>query len=215
MAAIVAAKPATRATHGPSHGEVNGRGRTNASTQAATIARPASVASTSRRVAARRVKDPTSEITSPRLAATAATIDHAGVSLHAPNASEPAPKRLHGSAVEMTAAAKAAVDVTRARCAGSRSGTSGSDGSGPIAASRHSGPSTRPRTGTAHPRHNGRPHRSQVATDARDGCDRQCSVPRAARSSVTIVEAYSALFLPEPRGSDRHARRARYSTPVV
>jgi hypothetical protein len=215
MEAIVAARPAPRATHGPSHGEVNGRGRTNASTQAAAIARPASVASTSRRGGARRVKDPTSEITSPRLAATAATIDHAGVSLHAPNASEPAPKRLHGNAVEMTAAAKATVVATRARFAGSRSGTSGSEGSGPIAASRHSGPSTRPRTGPAHPRHNGRPHRSQVATDARDGCDRQRSVPRAARSSVTTVEAYSALFLPEPRGSDRQGRRARCSTPIV
>src|SRR5918995_7487197 len=196
MAAIVAARPAPRATHGPSHGEVNGRGRTNASTQAAATPRPASVASTSRTGGARRVNDPTSEITSPRLAAMATTIDHAGASLHAPNKSEPAPKRLHGNAVEMTAAAKATVVATRARCAGSRSGTSGSDGSGPIAASRHSGPSTVPRTGTAHPRHNGRPHRSQVATEARDGCDRQRSVPRDARSSVTTVEAYRRRCFP-------------------
>jgi hypothetical protein len=108
--------------------------------------------------------------------------------------------RVHGSKVATAATARRA-PVTRS--AGDRRRLQGRGGvdagmSFPSTSDRHSGPSTRPLTGTAHSMQSGRPQTSHVPTVSREGWVAQRSEPFVVRSSVGIAEAYAA----SPEASD-------------
>ena len=133
----------------------------------------------------------------PITAEQAASIDHRTSNAHAPAKPEPVLNRVHGQqrrergdgerraddAVDGRPQS-AATGAVRAPPGCRRRGTS----------DRHSGPSTRPRTGTAHSTQSGRPHTSHLPTVSRDGCVAHRSAPLVVRSSVGIVEAYAPVI---------------------
>ena len=144
-AAVVAA-PLTAATHGPHEATWNVGGKAIASTEATATPVPPTIA----RAAPERDRERWSHHNAGKrpAAATAATIDHRKLGTHAPNGRSPAPVLVHGPAVASSARAVPATATHEPAKARSGSGGVVIAGS-PNSAARHSGPRTRPRTGTA------------------------------------------------------------------
>ena len=101
-------------------------------------------------------------------AATAAIIDHRTLGTHAPSRRSPAPVLVQGPIVATTARTAPAKATLDRGTAVTSSGGAVSPGS-PSSAARHSGPITRPRTGTAQGRQIGSSHELQRATAALPG----------------------------------------------
>ena len=102
------------------------------------------------------------------IAARAATIDHRMLGTQAPSSRSPAPVRVHGPIVATTARtapATVAHDPVKEADGLRRNDERGS----PSSTARHSGPITRPRTGTAHVRQIGSSQAAHRATAALPG----------------------------------------------
>ncbi len=195
--AIAAPAPANSATHGATAGFVNGGGFRTENSEPTTTTAPATIA-TVRATDGRRPN--ATHRARPITAADAASIDQRTSIAHAPANPDPVLNRVHGSKVATAATARRA-PVTRS--AGDRRRLQGRGGvdagmSFPSTSDRHSGPSTRPLTGTAHSMQSGRPQTSHVPTVSREGWVAQRSEPLVVRSSVGIAEAYAA----SPEASD-------------
>jgi len=144
--------PPVAATHGPHEAAWNVGGKAIASADARAIAIPPTIM----RIAPARAGWVRNHHATGRraVAATAATIDHRTLGTHAPRNRSPAPVRVHGPAVA-SKARRAPAKATQDPVTG-RSGSGGVEIPGsPSSSARHSGPRTRPRTGTAHARHTG------------------------------------------------------------
>ena len=181
---------------------MNGGGFKAASDEPTTTAVPAMAAAVRASAACRRNAN---QAPRPITAAQAASIDQRTPNVHAPANPEPVLNRVQGRNV-VSAAAASNAPVTRS--AGDRSrrhGRGGADAgmSLPRTSERHSAPSTRPLTGTAHSMQSGRPQTSHIPTVAREGWVAQRSAPFVVRSSVGIAEAYAALLGPRTRDSFR------------
>ncbi len=189
--AIAAPAPANSAIHGAMAGFVNGGGFRTANSDPTTTTAPATIA-TVRATDGRRAN--ATHRARPITAAEAASIDQRTSIAQAPANPDPVLKRVHGSRV---ASAATASDAPVTRSAGDRNRLQVRGGvdagmSFPRTSDRHSGPSTRPLTGTAHSTQSGRPQTAHVSTVSRDGWFAQRSEPLVVRSSVGIAEAYAA-----------------------
>src|SRR4029450_10981831 len=165
-AAAQATIPAGRAIQGPSHGRVNAGGR-SVLRVAPTVTVAPSRLSTIATGWRGRMRSPRiiSQTTRPSPAPIAARTDHCAVRPQAPNGCEPSPNRVHGRSVAPTATTKASPTIAHGTVHRSVVGSTSVGRPGPRAASRHSTPRTRPRTGTAQARQRGRPQLSQRATE--------------------------------------------------
>lgn len=207
--------PAASASHGPMDEGPNDGGRSRCRTEPA-ITNPASTrsAATQRGRGERGRSATAPQIIRPTRAPIPASIDHRGVIAHAPRSPEPGPKRFHGM-IEARAATANAMPVqgsgslARVGCSGSRTRL------GPRAAGRHSSPRTRPRTGTAHRTHIGRPQSAHSAITEAAGWRSQRFAAFADRSSNDTGEAYVApAFASRPPARlacPRWTRAWRYS----
>src|SRR6266540_4568253 len=156
--------PATTANHGPSQGREKAGGNSTESREATTTSAPRLAIATSHLGSRSRERNRAAVMTSPPIAASAATRDQWPLRVQAPNASEPGPNRLHGSAVARTARPKAAIaNVLAPRSGRGELASVVSPASGPKTPARHSLPKFSPRTGVEHARHIGRPHPSHRA----------------------------------------------------
>ena len=193
MAKTAAAAPAARAIHGASAGLVNGGGLSAASREPTAMIVPVTMAM-ARATSARRPN--ANQSPKPITATQAVTMDQRTSDAHAPANPEPVLNLVQGNSVASTATPSDAPTIRsigeRKRRHGRGAGVAGM--SSPSTSERHSGPSTRPRTGTAHSTQSGRPHTSHVPTVSRDGCVAHRSVPFVVRSSVGIVEAYAPVL---------------------
>ena len=186
--------PAASAIQGASAGLVNGGGLSAASSEPMATTVPATMAT----IRATRDRRPNAnQSPSPITAAQAVSMDQRTSDAHAPAKPEPVLNLVHGNNVASTATMSDAPIIRsmgeRNRRHGRGAGVAGM--SSPSTSERHSGPNTRPRTGTAHSTQSGRPHTSHVPTVSRDGCVAQRSVPFVVRSSVGIVEAYAPVLV--------------------
>lgn len=151
IAPATAITPPMAATHGPHEAAWNVGGKAIASAEATAIAVPPRITRAAER--APRARNHHAAGTS-SAAATAATIDHRRLGTHAPNMRSPAPVLVHGPTVARSAS-------TAPTTADHEPATDRSDSGGVViagssnSAARHSGPSTRPRTGTAQDMHTG------------------------------------------------------------
>src|SRR5262245_10255886 len=102
----------------------------------------------------------------PKRAAVAAKNDHR--ELHAPKYREVSPNRDQGK-IEHTRTQPNPIRASRFPRGGTGAGSCWGGGGSTSTVGRHSGPMTCPRTGTAHARHNARPHTSHRPTCAMDG----------------------------------------------
>lgn len=182
--------PAATAIHGANHAWVNEGGRRAARRPPAATRPPSTVSTPSHLGGFVPRRRRAIQAARPAAAAMAARSDQRGERLHAPNAPEPSPNRLHGRIVAATASAKETPAIVSRALRGPSGGPASAGGaSGPRASARHSLPRTRPRTGTAHDRHSGRPQPSHAATDGLPGCRSQRSLLFAVRSSDGTDEA--------------------------
>src|SRR5436309_13270211 len=91
-----------------------------------------------------------------------------------PKIPEGSPNLVHGRIDPATAPKSASPVTSNGRFRGrGGTGVGAVAPSGPRTSARHSGPITRPRTGTAHRRQSGRPQESHRATDGLEGWDAQ------------------------------------------
>ena len=182
-----AAAPAQ--SHGTGDGREGNGGRNHSriAAVAATAPSATSVPSHRREDSPRRRRQ--AATTRPATDATTATVAHLGERPHAPNAVEPSPDVIQGSAVDAAATANATTTWT---AFGRRADGVSSGGSSPRTRAMHSWPNAAPRTGIAQARHIARPHPSHVATDARPVWTEHRSAVRCApRSSFGTLGAYS------------------------
>lgn len=162
MAPTTAIVPPIAATHGPHEASWNVGGNAIASAEAETTVVPPRIT----RIPPDR--DPWTrnhhEAGIRTTAATAAIIDQRRLGTHAPSRRSPAPVRVHGPAV--ASSPKTAPATTPHDPATARAGSGGVVSVGSPNSARHSGPSTRPRTGTAHERQTGSSQALHRATAA-------------------------------------------------
>lgn len=144
MAAIDAphaSTPAITATHGPSHGRENAGGKATDSSDAATTTPPAIASARSLFPLGSGRASETIDRIAPATAAAAATSDHRPARVHAPNAPDPGPNRLHGRLVATIAAPNAiAVIVLIGRRRRASPGSIAAGASVPSTVCRHSDP---------------------------------------------------------------------------
>jgi hypothetical protein len=150
---------------------------------------PASPSTTWARDESRRTRLPSDHANTTATAAVAASIDQRRSSAQAPANPEPVANLVHGNNVAAAAAPNAAPasnsTVGRRGFFGAGSGGASS----PSALRRHSGPSTRPRTGTAQRTQRRRSHSAQWATATRLGCTSHRSATFVPRSSEGMARA--------------------------
>src|SRR5215208_6089354 len=200
--------PAATALHGPSQGRENAGGNSTESREATTTSAPRPAIATSHPGPRSRERSRAAVMRSPPIAARAATRDQWPLLVQAPNAPEPGPNRLHGSAVPRTAATNAASEsILTPRPGRGGLGSTVSSASGPRTSARHSLPKLSPRTGVEHARHIGRPHPSHRATAGLPGCRSHRSRTFDERSSGGTSEGYR-----HPGGGIGEAERSARAT---
>src|SRR4029453_7775750 len=183
--------PKTTANHGPSQGREKGGGNNTERRAATTTSAPRPAIAPSHPGSRSLEGSRAAVMTSPPIAASAATRDQWPLRVHAPNAPEPGPNRLHGSAVARTARPNAAsASVLTPRSGRGVLGSAVSAASGPKTSARHSLPKFSPRTGVEHARHIGRPQPSHRATAGLPGCLSHRSRTFDERSSAGTTEGY-------------------------